>query len=230
MKKTNFVYLSLFPDFFDNYFKFSIAKKAKEKEIFNYRAINIRDFSVRGKADDYPYGGGPGMVLKIEPLLRALGSIEENYPDAYFILLSPQGKKFCQEDVERLLGISNNLVFICGHYEGFDERIIDYVDEQISVGEFVVTGGEIPSLLITDCLIRKIPGVIKRESYENESFSQTKFDFASYTRPEVFDDLRVPGILLSGNHGKILQWRKKNREVKEEFVTKQGRKKINLNK
>ena len=121
--RTNFIYLTLFPQYFHNYFQISLAKKVYQKKLFNYQVYNLRDFATKGQVDDYPYGGGMGMVLKIEPLVRALATIQETYPNSYLILLSPQGRTFKQKDVSRLLNRAPNLVFICGHYEGFDERI-----------------------------------------------------------------------------------------------------------
>src|SRR6266487_336568 len=121
--RTNFIYLTLFPQYFHNYFQISLAKKVYQKKLFNYQVYNLRDFATKGQVDDYPYGGGMGMVLKIEPLVRALAAIQEAYPNSYLILLSPQGRTFKQKDVSRLLNRAPNLVFICGHYEGFDERI-----------------------------------------------------------------------------------------------------------
>lgn len=208
--KPNFIYLTLFPLYFYNYFQISLAQKAQRRKLFTYRVCNLRDFAVRGQVDDYPYGGGAGMLLKIEPLVRALATIQEAYPDSYFILLSPQGEKFTQKDVPRLLHQAPNLVFICGHYEGFDERILNYIDEQISLGDFITMGGEIPALALTEAIIRAIPGVIQAESYQQETFTNSQLDFASYTRPRVFENLAVPTILLSGHHQKIAEWRKKN--------------------
>src|SRR4051794_30245459 len=194
----NFIYLTIFPSYFHNYFKISLAKRSYQKKLLDYQVYNLRDFANRGQVDDYPYGGGAGMVLKIQPLVRALATIQEVYPQSYLVLLSPQGKTFTQTDVPRLLNQAPNLVFICGHYEGFDERIWHYIDEQISLGDFITMGGEIPSLMLTDALIRAIPGVIDQESYEQESFHNSQLDFATYTRPETFDNLSTPKILLSG--------------------------------
>lgn len=191
-----------------------------KKGLINYCAYNLRDFASKGKVDDYPYGGGKGMVLKIEPLVKALGDIQETYPHSYLILLSPQGKKFTQEDVPRLLNQASNLVFICGHYEGFDERIWYYIDEQISIGDFITMGGEMPALTITDALIRAIPGAIHPESYQQETFTNSQLDFAAYTRPEIFEGLKVPSVLLSGNHQEIIEWRKKNRQEKTQYKEK----------
>ncbi|CAG8497111.1 4406_t:CDS:2 [Ambispora leptoticha] len=159
--------------------------------MFGYQVYNLRDFAVKGQVDDYPYGGGTGMVLKIEPLVRALATIQETYPDSYLILLSPQGRTFKQKDVPRLLN-----------------------HEQISIGEFVTMGGEIPALLITEALIRAIPGVIELESYQQETFFNSQLDFAAYTRPKNFNDFLVPEVLLSGCHKKIAEWRTKNSQEK----------------
>lgn len=176
----------------------------------------MRDFAANEQVDDEPYGGGGGMVLKIEPLVAALANIQETYPDSYLILLSPQGKRFTQEDVPRLLNQAPNLVFICGRYEGFDERIWYYVDEQISVGDFITMGGEIPALTITETLIRAIPGAINPQSYQQETFTNSQFDFATYTRPKEFEGLKVPSVLLSGNHKEIDKWRKESSQEKSQ--------------
>ncbi|WNE40605.1 MAG: tRNA (guanine-N(1)-)-methyltransferase [Mycoplasmataceae bacterium] len=212
--KHNFIYLTLFPQYFHDYFQISLAKKIREKKLLDYQAYNLRDFAEKGQVDDYPYGGGVGMVLKIEPLVNALTKIQKTHPNSYLILLSPQGKNFTQRDVPRLINQSSNLVFICGHYEGFDERIWHYIDEQISIGEFITMGGEIPALTMTDALIRAIPGAIKEESYQQETFRNSQLDFATYTRPEVFENLKVPSVLLSGNHKEINNWREKNSKEK----------------
>jgi len=213
----NFIFLSLFPQYFHNYFQTSIAKIALGKKLINYRVYNLRDFANKGQTDDYIYGGGTGMLLKIDCLVRALANIQEVYSHSYLILLSPQGKIFTQKDVPRLTKKTKNIVFICGHYEGFDERILYYVDEQISIGDFITSGGELPSLLITDALIRSISGVIKETSYLKDSFTQSaNLDFASYTRPEIFDGFAVPKVLLTGNHRKIEEWRNKNSWEKTE--------------
>ncbi|CAJ0909872.1 5184_t:CDS:2 [Entrophospora sp. SA101] len=182
----------------------SIAKKALQKSCFNYHVYNIRNWAIRGQVDDYIYGGGSGMLLKIDCLVKTLAAVYENHgKDCYVILLSPQGKRFTQKDVERLIQ-KKNLVFICGHYEGIDERVNNYIDEQISVGDFVTSGGEVPALLITETLIRALPGVLSPEAYQNETFqTENSFDFASYTRPAIFRGQNVPEVLLSGNHSEI---------------------------
>jgi len=158
------------------------------------------------------------MLLKIDCLVKTLAAVYENFgKNCYIILLSPQGKRFTQKDAERLIKASKNLVFLCGHYEGFDERIRDYVDEQISVGDFVTSGGEIPALLITETLIRALPGVLSLEAYQNETcLLMNEFDFAAYTRPAVFENQEVPAVLLSGNHRKIQEWREENSREKSQ--------------
>ncbi|RHZ35445.1 tRNA (guanosine(37)-N1)-methyltransferase TrmD [endosymbiont GvMRE of Glomus versiforme] len=223
--KPIFIYLTIFPQYFDNYFQISLAKKIYETKLFDYRVYNLRDFADKRRVDDSPYGGGAGMVLKIEPLVNALSTIQEDYPNSYLILLSPQGKTFTQKDVSRLINQNSSLVFICGRYEGFDERIWYYIDEQISIGDFVTMGGEIPALAITDALIRVIPNAIKFESHQQETFHNSLLDFDTYTRPSVYENLKVPEVLLSGDHKKIAEWRQKNSQTK----TKNKKKKYKNN-
>lgn len=203
------IFVTLFPSYFHEYFKISLAKKAVEKNFVSFQTYNIRNYSKNGKADDYPYGGGRGMLIKIEPLIGSLLDIYKKYNNPYVILLSPQGSVFQQKDVERLLK-KREIVFICGHYEGFDTRINYYVDEQVSIGNFITMGGELPALLISESLIRAIPGFIHPDSYKNETFSQIKFDYDSYTRPVAFDGIEVPKVLISGNHKEIGEWRLQN--------------------
>ena len=145
------------------------------------------------------------MLLKIDCLVKSLAAVYEKHSEnCYVILLSPQGKRFTQKDVKRLIQTNKNLVFICGHYEGIDERILNYIDEQISAGDFITSGGEMPALLITDALIRALPGFISLEVYQNETLRlEGKFDFSTYTRPAIFEGQKVPKVLLSGNHQKI---------------------------
>lgn len=204
-----FIYITLFPDYFTDYFQKSLARKSLEKSVVTFQSYNIRAFAERGKADDYPYGGGRGMVIKIEPLVKALVAAQREHGKLYTILLSPQGKPFRQADVERLARKSN-LTFICGHYEGVDHRIRNYIDEEISIGDFITMGGELPALLISEAVIRAIPGFIHPDSYKNETFSESGFDYDSYTRPDSFDGFVVPEVLKSGNHSKIEEWRRSN--------------------
>lgn len=229
MKKIfKFIYMTIFPSYFENYFKTSIVKKSLDRKFFSYQIYNFRDFSIKGKIDDYPYGGGPGMILKIEPLVKCLINIKKDHPKNYIVLLSPQGKIFNQKDVIFFLDKLSkfeNLIFICGHYEEFDNRIDNYIDFKLSIGKFITTGGELPSLIVTDAIIRSIPGVIKKESYENESFNNYELDFDQYTRPREFKGYKVPEILLSGNHKDIFEWRKKN--IENKIKKEKNNKKIN---
>ncbi|CAI2180827.1 14119_t:CDS:2 [Funneliformis geosporum] len=183
--------------------------------------------TIRRQVDDYIYGGGPGMLLKIDCLVKTLAEVYENYgKDCYVILLSPQGKRFTQKDVERLVP-KKKLVFICGHYEGLDERILNYIDEQISIGDFVTSGGEMPALLITETLIRALPGVLSPEAYQNETFqSENSFDFSAYTRPALFEGQAVPAVLLSGHQQKIQQWRRENSQQKVQPQNSRNQQKI----
>ncbi|WNE41467.1 MAG: tRNA (guanine-N(1)-)-methyltransferase [Mycoplasmataceae bacterium] len=209
----NLIFITLFPSYFKEYFKISLANRAIKQKIINFQTYNIRDYSYNGKADDYPYGGGRGMLIKIEPLIKSLSVAKERYKDLYVILLSPQGKTFKQKDVERLIN-KKNIAFICGHYEGFDQRINHYIDEQISIGEFITMGGELPALIISESLIRAIPNFIHPESYKNDTFTDLNFDYDSYTRPRIFNGIEVPKILQEGNHKEIKKWREENSKNK----------------
>ena len=207
----HFDILTLFPGFFEGPLSESILQRARERGIISIRVVNIRDYASAPHhvADDYPYGGGGGMVMKPEPIARAIRALKKDTPDAYVIFLTPQGVRFNQERA-RLLGEKKHLILLCGHYEGIDERIrLHYVDEEISVGDYVLTGGEAPALVVIDAVARMLPGVLGNESsYQNDSFFSGILDFPHYTRPEVFDGERVPKVLLSGHHKKIEEWRR----------------------
>ena len=200
--------LTLFPKMFEGFLTESIIKRAIEKKRVEINIINFRDFSElnNSQVDDTPYGGGSGMVLMVEPLVRAI----EHYKtkDAKVILLSPEGKVYNQEKA-RTLKNEKHLILVCGHYEGFDERIHNFVDEEISIGDYILTGGEIPAMAVSDSIIRLLDGVIKEESYTEESFTNNLLDYPTYTKPREFRGLKVPEILLSGNHEEIKKWRKK---------------------
>ena len=210
----NFIYLTLFPQYFHNYFQISLAKKIGERKLLTYQVYNLRDFAVREQVDDYPYGGGGGMVLKIEPLVRALAVIQESYPNSYLILLSPQGKTFTQAEVPRLLNQASNLVFICGRYEGFDQRVLDsFPWRRMSIGEFVLSGGEVPAMVLIEGVARLLPGVLGHpESSRRESYSEWAgkdgFDHPHFTRPAEYRGRKVPEVLASGDHGQIEAWRR----------------------
>lgn len=199
--------LTLFPKIFEGVFSQSIIKKAQRLKLVKINLVNIRDFS-EGKhktADDKPYGGGRGMILKVDVTVKALESIK---PKPYSILLSASGAKYNQKKAKALSG-KKHLAIFCGRYEGVDSRTEKFVDEVISIGDFVLTGGEIAAMAIVDSIVRLLPGVIKKESLAEESFSKTGnlLEYPQFTRPEVFRNIHVPKILLSGNHRQIARWR-----------------------
>ncbi|MDD3713004.1 MAG: tRNA (guanosine(37)-N1)-methyltransferase TrmD [Candidatus Izemoplasmatales bacterium] len=205
--------LTLFPEMIEPIINASILKRAQENKLIEFSIINFRDFSTNKHktVDDTPYGGGSGMVISVEPIYLALKSLTGNTRK---ILMSPQGKTFDQNKAKELLK-EEHLVFVCGHYEGFDERVYEFVDEEISLGDFVMTGGEIAALAMIDAIVRMIPGVLgSQESYEKDSFFDNYLDYPQYTKPREFMGLKVPEVLLSGNHGEIEKWRKEMREKK----------------
>lgn len=206
--------LTLFPQAFKNVFASSIIARAIEKRLVNLTFINIRDFAndKHKSVDDTPYGGGGGMILRVDVVAKALDSIK---PKPYTILLCASGHKYDQK-IAHNLSKKESLAIICGHYEGTDARVEEFVDDVISIGDFVLTGGETAAMVIVDSTSRLIPGVIKEKSLEVESFSpninnklSTTLEYPQYTRPEVFRKLEVPKILLSGDHNKIKDWRRK---------------------
>ncbi|BDU50455.1 tRNA (guanosine(37)-N1)-methyltransferase TrmD [Haliovirga abyssi] len=200
--------LTLFPNMFDGMINESIIKKALNNNLVEINIINIRDYA-KGKhkvTDDYPFGGGPGMVLKPEPLFEALAEMK----DSKVILTSPQGEMFNQSIAKKLLK-EKEITIIAGHYEGLDERVVDtFVDMEISIGDYVLTGGELPAMVISDAIIRLIPNVLNNsKSFEEDSFYNGLLDHPHYTRPAEYKELKVPAVLLSGNHEKIRKWRLK---------------------
>ena len=203
--------LTIFPGMVAGPITQSIIGKAIDRKLIDIRVINIRDYAAdpHRTTDDRPFGGGSGMVMKPEPLVAAIGDVRENDPAAKVILLSPQGKLFDQ-DIAFELSRLNHICLVCGRYEGVDERIRNhYVDDEISIGDYVVTGGELPALVIVDAVARLLPGVLgSNESLNEESFIAGLLEYPHYTRPEIFGDHRVPDILLSGNHGAIRRWRR----------------------
>ncbi len=200
------IVLSLFPKMFDGFLSESIIKRAIDKNIVNIRVINFRDYSVynNNQVDDTPYGGGAGMVLMCDPIFRCLDEIRND--DSYVVLLSPEGNRYNQEKAREYKNIKK-LIIICGHYEGFDERIKEEADEIVSVGDYILTGGEIGAMAIMDSVIRLVPGVINNESLDDESFNDGLLDYPVYTKPEEYRGKKVPSILLSGNHQKIKNYR-----------------------
>ena len=200
--------LTLFPEMFEP-IKESILKKAQENKVIEINLINIRDFSKNKhkKVDDYPYGGGAGMLIRPDVVYDAYQSIE-NKDTAKVIYLSPQGKVLTQNKVKEL-SKHENLILLCGHYEGIDERVLEeIVDEEISIGDYVLTGGEIPAMVLIDSVSRFVEGVINEESTNEESFSNGLLEYPQYTRPEIFLNKKVPDVLLSGHHSNIENWRK----------------------
>lgn len=207
MSKIKFDCLTLFPEMF-NSLKQSIIGRAIEKGSIEVNLINIRDFSKdkHKKVDDTPYGGGAGMVMKPDVVYDAFKSIKQD--NAKVIYMSPQGKNLNQKKVEEL-SKQEHLIILCGHYEGIDQRVIDkIVDEEISIGDYVLTGGEIPAMVLIDSVSRYTEGVISKGSIEEESFTNGLLEYPQYTRPEVFEGEKVPEVLLSGNHQNIAKWRK----------------------
>jgi len=208
--------VTIFPDMFDNIIEFGVLKEAFKKNICQLNIYNLRDFSnyKRGRVDDRPYGGGPGMVLMLEPIDGAITFIKKKNKikkkeKQKTILLAPRGEKMNQNKLKYLVNLEN-IILICGRYEGVDERVIDsLIDFEISIGDYVLTGGEIPAMVIIDGVIRLLPGVVgKEESLKLESFEDNLLDYPQYTRPPVFKGMAVPKILLSGNHKDIQKWRK----------------------
>ena len=210
--------LTLFPEMVEPYFKSSIMKRAVEKGLIRYNVVNIRDFATdkHKSCDDAPYGGGAGMVMKPEPLAGALDAVGAG--DKRTIFPTPSGRLFKQKYAQELAG-ETDLVFICGHYEGIDQRIIDlYVDDEITVGDYVLSSGEIAALTIIDAVYRLLGGVISLESLSEESFVDGVLEYPHYTRPEVFRNMKVPEVLLSGHHERIRAWRKERGYQKTALV------------
>jgi tRNA (guanine37-N1)-methyltransferase len=196
---------------FEGVLNSSMLWKAQEKQLVQYKLINLRDFGLgpRKQVDDTPYGGGDGMLLKPEPLFAAVEHAKKSDPDAKVLLMTPRGETFNQEMAREFAATQAGLIIICGRYEGYDERVTTIVDKQISIGEYVLTGGELPAMIIADAVTRLIPGVLGGEtSAEKESFSEEGvIEHPQYTRPEEFRGLKVPEVLLSGHHAEIEKWR-----------------------
>jgi tRNA (guanine37-N1)-methyltransferase len=209
-------YLTLFPEMFDGVLNHSILKRAQDKNVLSVNTINFRDFAQNKhqQVDDYPFGGGQGMVLKPEPVFNAMESIDHD-ENTRVILMCPQGRPFSQQ-IAQELSESEHLVFICGHYEGYDERIREHlVTDEISMGDYVLTGGELPAMTMTDAIVRLIPGVLgNQQSHEDDSFQDGLLEFPQYTRPREFKNYKVPDVLLSGNHANIERWRHEQKIIR----------------
>ena len=202
--------LTLFPNMFDGFLNESIIKRALEKEKVEIEIINFRDYSKlnNNQVDDTPYGGGAGMVLMCEPIFDAIESIKTD--ESIVIMMTPDGKTYNQGIAKDLVN-KKHIILLCGHYEGFDERIKTIVDMEISIGDFILTGGEIPAMAITDSIVRLLDGVINKESLDSESFDSDLLDYPVYTKPADFRGLKVPEVLTSGNHKLIQEWRQNAR-------------------
>ncbi len=213
MKTMKIQIITLFPEMFEGVLNNSMLWKAQDRKIVEYGVINLRDFGMgpRRQVDDTPYGGGDGMLLKPEPVVAAIEKAKSSSPDAKVLLPTPRGKQYKQSAAKKLAAAGQDLIIICPRYEGYDERITEWVDEQLCVGNYVLTGGELPAMVIIDSVVRLLPGVLGGEtSAEIESFQQDdkNIEFPQYTRPEDFRGQKVPEVLLSGHHGDIERWRR----------------------
>ena len=201
--------LTLFPEMFES-LNHSIIKRAQEDGIITINVVNIRDFAnpPHFKCDDEPYGGGAGMVMLCEPLFKAIESVMDDEAKVYY--MSPRGKVFKQA-IAKQMSTLEHIVLLCGHYEGIDQRVIDYFNiEELSIGDYVLTGGELPAMVVIDAVTRLIPNVITSESLDSESFSNNLLEYDQYTRPVEFKGLKVPDVLISGHHANIEKWREQN--------------------
>lgn len=203
--------LTLFPHMFDGFLTESIIKRAIEKGKVKINIIDIRDYTPykNNQVDDYQFGGGGGMIMMCEPVFNAVESVKDD--DSHIILLTPRGKTFNEKKAYELKD-KRHLIIICGHYEGFDERIYTLADELVSIGDYILTGGEIPSMAITDSIVRLIDGVITETSLETESFNDNLLDYSVYTKPRVFRGMEVPEVLVNGNHKLINEYRESERK------------------
>lgn len=210
--------ISLFPEMFPGVLNASMLWKAQGRGIVEITYINLRDYGLgkRKTVDDTPYGGGDGMLLKPEPLVAAIEAAKANDPDGVVILPTPRGKKYLQSEAKNLAATAPGLIIVCPRYEGYDERITGWVDRQYSIGNYVLTGGELPAMIIVDSVVRLLPGVLGGEtSAEIESYADDEtIEYPQYTRPEEFRGIKVPNVLLNGNHAEIAKWRRQAVEGK----------------
>jgi len=220
----NFVVITLFPEMFEGIISNSILGRAGEKNLISVDFINLRDFGLgaRKQVDDTPYGGGSGMVLRVDVVEKAIESAKLKIQNTEYkiLLMTPQGIRLKQDNLSEMAANNNNYIVICGHYEGFDERIRSLVDKEISIGDFVLTGGEIPAMAFIDGISRLLPGVLgSANSHVDETHSENgRIEYPQYTRPESWDGVDVPTVLLSGNHKKIQEWRDNASRVKSHKV------------
>ena len=210
--------LTICPEQFGDFQKTPVIQRAVAKELLQFDIVDMRDFAdgCFRKVDDSPYGGGAGMLLRCEPVIDALESVRT--PESHSVILAPVGKTYSQKDAHRLAEYSH-LILICGHYEGFDARIFPYADETLSIGDYILTGGELPAMVMADSVVRLLKGNLKEESTREESFEQNLLEYPQYTHPYEYRGQKVPDILLSGNHEEIQRWRKQQAEE----LTRQNR-------
>ncbi len=224
--------VSAFPKMFTSVFGESMIKRALEKGLVKINLHDLRDFTYdrQRKVDDYPFGGGPGMVMKPEPFFRAVYFLQEQEgkkQNSKIVLMSPQGKLLKQEKVKEISKL-DHIIVLCGHYEGVDERVREFLaEEEISIGDYILTGGELPAMVLIDATIRLVPGVLSTTSLQEESFSGSLLEYPQYTRPRQYQGMGVPDILLSGDHGRIKEWRRKQSlvrtsECRPELLDKEG--------
>jgi tRNA (guanine37-N1)-methyltransferase len=223
----HFDIISIFPEIFESHFRESILKRAQDQGLLNINLYNLRDYTLNKhrKTDDYPFGGGVGLIMNIDPIVRAIEAVKEIRPNTRSILLSPGGKSFNQK-IAWELSKEENLTFICGRYEGVDERVLSFVDDAISIGDYVMAGGEVPAMVLVEAISRLIPGVLGDErSIIEESFEDNKLEYPQYTKPREFRGLKVPDVLFSGHHKNIQDWQlkealKKTAKIRPDLLNK----------
>jgi tRNA (guanine37-N1)-methyltransferase len=215
-----FIIITLFPEMFSGILQESILSRAIENKLIDVHFVNLRDFGIgpRKQVDDTPYGGGAGMVLRVDVMAEAVKAAKLISPEAKVILMTPQGKTYNQEKANSLSKSNNDLIIVCGHYEGFDERIRALVDEEVSIGNFVLTGGEIGAMTLIDSVSRLLPGVLGKEaSHQDESHSEKgRIEYPHYTRPENWSGQSVPDVLISGHHANIEKWREEQSKIRSQ--------------
>jgi len=229
LKTRQFDIITIFPEMFESPFGESILKRAQDQELLNINLHDLRKYTIdkHRKTDDHPFGGGVGLIMNVDPIVRAIEAIKETKPRARSILLSPGGKSFNQKMAWEL-SREEDLIFVCGRYEGVDERVLNFVDDAISIGDYVMAGGEIPAMVLIEAISRLIPNVVGDESsLVEESFEGNRLEYPQYTKPREFRGLKVPDILLSGHHKKIQDWQleealKKTAEIRPDLLGKEA--------
>lgn len=222
-----FIVITLFPEMIKGFLVESILQRGQEKGIFSVEFVNLRDFGIgpRKQVDDTPYGGGAGMVLKVDVVNEAIGAAKKLSPKAKVVLLTPQGELLKQKIVQNLSSEKNDLILICGHYEGFDERVRNLVDLELSIGDYVLTGGEIAATVLIDSVARLLPGVLgsEKSTIEESHSIEGQLEYPQYTRPADFEGQKVPEILLSGNHAEIEKWRQEQSGIRSGNMKNEAR-------